>query len=44
MYLTVVEIDLYPTWKPIIYCYPCYHVYARYLQLYTWNKPCFKGI
>jgi len=22
------------------YC-PFYHVYAGYLQLYTWNKPCF---
>jgi len=21
--------------------HPCYHLYAGYLQLYTWNKPCF---
>jgi hypothetical protein len=21
--------------------HPCYHLYAVYLQLYTWNKPCF---
>jgi len=21
--------------------YPCYHICARYLQLYTWNQPCF---
>ena len=24
------------------YYYPCNHLYAGYLQLYTWNKPCFK--
>jgi len=25
------------------YCYhhPCYHLYAGYLQLCTWSKPCF---
>jgi len=24
------------------YCYySCYNLYAGYLQLYTWNKPCF---
>jgi len=23
------------------YYYICYHLYAGYLQLYTWNKPCF---
>ena len=22
----------------------CYHLYAVYLQLYTWNKPCFYGV
>ena len=21
--------------------HPCYHLYAGYLQSYTWNKPCF---
>ena len=26
------------------YYYPCYHIYAGYLQLYTWNKPCFLSI
>ena len=25
------------------YYYPCYHLYARYVQLYTSNKPCFYG-
>ena len=24
--------------------HPCYHLYARYLQLYTWNKPRFYSI
>jgi hypothetical protein len=24
--------------------HPCYHLYAGYLQLYTWNTPCFYGI
>jgi len=23
--------------------YPCYQLYARYLQLHNWNKPCFWG-
>jgi len=23
------------------YYYICYHLYAEYLQLHTWNKPCF---
>ena len=22
------------------YYYVCFHLYTRYLQLYTWNKPC----
>jgi len=24
--------------------HPCYHLYAGYLQLYIWNKPCLQGI
>ena len=28
----------------IINYYPCFHLYAVYLQLYTWNNPCFLGI
>ena len=26
------------------YYYASYHLYSAYLQLYTWNKPCFYGI
>jgi len=26
------------------YYYTCYHLYARYVQLYTSNKPCLYGI
>jgi hypothetical protein len=25
----------------IYYYFPCCHLFVRYLQLYTWNKPCF---
>ena len=28
----------------LYYYYPCYHQNAGYLQLCTWNKPCFYGI
>jgi len=24
----------------ILQYYFCYHLHVRYLQLYTWNKPC----
>jgi hypothetical protein len=24
----------------ILYYYGIYNLYTRYLQLYTWNKPC----
>ena len=39
----------HPIWIHYYYYYyyyycPCYHLYTRYLQLYTWNKPRFYGI
>jgi len=36
--------DLLDLYISGVYYYPWYHLIAGYLQLYTWNKPCFCGM
>jgi hypothetical protein len=41
-YLSLVSLPPHMFWFPYYYYYyPCYRLYAGFLQLFTWNKPCF---
>jgi len=42
--LSLFHAQIYYDYYYYYYYYPCYHLYTRYLQLCTWNKPYFYGI